>query len=263
MSVPGEDSDRPQKVNQDRYFSFLLDTPTTDAYTGDNVLLTSDKGDGDDMRIHYILNKRIRIYVLGVMDGHGLKGHLVTEYLAQQLPLRIQENMMKGLLSGSNISDIDDCDDGDAVLTSLISQTLNQSFRQVHDDALLNPTVPAGRSGTTCIVSVVVVVNNDDENDDCKRRVHVVTANVGDSSAFLCTQSTAAVIGRNNDKQVSDGSVTALTSKTVTQRDDERQRVETVMEESARDGEQVGTGYDRIDAVVTSFLIFEKCVFDF
>ena len=100
---------------------------------------------------------------MGVMDGHGLKGHIVTEYLAQQLPARIQEYLMAEYSSAL---------EGESAVTEMpftvssISDALSNSFRQAHEDALLNPNVPAGRSGTTCIVSVVIVSDDDDSSND-------------------------------------------------------------------------------------------------
>ena len=59
VSIAGTDPDRPSKVNQDAYFLFQGQN-----YVG-----------------------------VGVMDGHGLKGHELTSYLREQLPIRLQEQL--------------------------------------------------------------------------------------------------------------------------------------------------------------------------
>eukprot|EP00977_Amphora_coffeiformis_P024874 scaffold17426_cov170-Amphora_coffeaeformis.AAC.7 len=131
------------------------------------------------------------------MDGHGLKGHLVTQFMSQQLPKRIAEQLdnpcpkseweqkMKDLakfdMSGETES---------ATVDSMDHQTihsaLRHAFHQTHVDAMNTEGVPSGRSGTTCIACLI-----DDEY------IHV--AHVGDSRALRIRM---------------DGSCEALTTET-------------------------------------------------
>ena len=71
LSQGGSDPARPQKVNQDSYFMATL------------------MSQGDMAR-----NTMDRCYTCaGVLDGHGLKGHLVSQYFAQQLPLHLHQHL--------------------------------------------------------------------------------------------------------------------------------------------------------------------------
>jgi len=115
--IPGVDSNRPQKVNQDAYGSLCL----------------------------------------GVMDGHGLEGHLVTEYVAERLPLILSEQQQQ---QSELIQPVNDLEEqlvrlGKADLSTLPTDpkelALIHAFHQVHHMAMQNESIPAGRSGTTCI----------------------------------------------------------------------------------------------------------------
>lgn len=152
-SIPGIDPNRPQKVNQDA--SFIFEIPETD------------------------------ITCYGVMDGHGLKGHILTKYLAQQLPKRIEEELRR--MRGNN-KDNKEIDAGvlafEEKLETLanfqvpksplpIHQAVTRAFHSAHVDAIEDPSIPAGKAaGTTCIVCL---------RD--KEQLHV--AHVGDSRAIL------------------------------------------------------------------------------
>ena len=57
INIPGTDPDRPRQINQDALFGFEMDGHV----------------------------------VAGVMDGHGLKGHVVTQFLMRRLPERIRQ----------------------------------------------------------------------------------------------------------------------------------------------------------------------------
>jgi len=116
------------------------------------------------------------------MDGHGLKGHLVTHYMSQQLPKRIAEQLdksypqseweqkMKELAKFDADSDTESTAD-DKVDHQRIHSALRHAFHQTHVDAMNKEEVPAGRSGTTCIACII--------DDDY---IHV--ACVGDSRAL-------------------------------------------------------------------------------
>ena len=123
-SIAGSDSNRPQKVNQDA--SFVVELENYTCY--------------------------------GVMDGHGLKGHILTEYLSKQLPDRIEQELLQ-----------EQNDEEEELLDFLeklvrlanfelstpeteIHKALVRAFHRAHLDAMRNPEIPAGRSGTTCLV---------------------------------------------------------------------------------------------------------------
>lgn len=182
-SKVGSDPNRPQKVNQDAYF---------------------DQKFGE-------------YSCLGVMDGHGLKGHILTEYLAKQLPKRIEEELQRG---GDSTTGEDGRDDSvkefehqlktlanlDIPSTDdLVHGALIRAFHQAHVDAMQKTDIPAGRSGTTC----VVCIRNDESS-----MLHI--AYVGDSRAIL--------LQRDDDGDVP--TITALTTETTIHLQDERARIE-------------------------------------
>lgn len=171
-SVAGQDPDRAGKVNQDRYFHF-------EYYIEE---------EGEDQQI---------LHVLGVMDGHGRQGHLLTEFLKDQMPKVIQEELRSQLL---------DVPKSGRHFESAIEHALSTSFSEVQALAERTADVPAFRSGSTCVVCIV-----DDKNG------FVISANVGDSMAILGQWLTESI------------EVTKLTIPTVASRNDERNRVNEVM----------------------------------
>lgn len=173
-NIPGSDPDRPGKVNQDAFFCFRTDEET----------------------------------VVGVLDGHGREGHVLTEYLARRLPRRLRRAMEE------------ETDDDDPFAAA---------FAAAQRDAVENPDVPASRSGTTCVVCAVR------RRPDGTARIRA--SHVGDSRA-VC----AAVL--DDDDEENDGDVVvlrpddggngtlarlrvaALTREHVVARPEERRRVE-------------------------------------
>ena len=118
--IPGVDSNRPQKVNQDSFFC---------EQCADGSLL------------------------VGVLDGHGLKGHIVSQFIAEQLPTMMQQQLLSPSpyfeeqirrLAGQR-------EESMFRSKNLYEQAMIHAFHQVHHVATENATVPAGRSGTTCI----------------------------------------------------------------------------------------------------------------
>lgn len=120
------------------------------------------------------------------MDGHGLKGHLVTEYMSQQLVQRLAEQLenstpqveweekMKALCNFQVESNLEQEENH-----ARIHDSLRHAFHQTHVDAVNAMDVPAGRSGTTCIACLI---------DDS----HIHVAHVGDSRAILVRPTTAS-----------------------------------------------------------------------
>jgi serine/threonine protein phosphatase PrpC len=183
-TLAGTDPDRPQKVNQDGSFYF---------HTNNSI------------------GKPYSIIVFGVMDGHGLKGHELVQYLQEQLPVRITEYLhgvlqnpidtLKNTTPASNDVQQERLDQfkqdliklGHADPTELfiqhpqeprdmsstrIQQAIVDAFLSVQYDASQNPSVPSSRSGTTCICCVLV-------DDQMSGDIILYTATVGDSKAVL------------------------------------------------------------------------------
>lgn len=120
-AIPGVDSDRPSKVYQDSYFVQELKK---------------------DPQNHLLL---------GVLDGHGKHGHIVSKFCAKRLPLLLQTSrgpppseFLEQLQTFGKATHADSVDPK--------HQILIDAFHQVHYEAMQNPECPAGRSGTTCVV---------------------------------------------------------------------------------------------------------------
>jgi serine/threonine protein phosphatase PrpC len=139
--------------------------------------------------------------VVGVMDGHGVKGHEVTQFLQKQLPIRLQQCL--GLFLDGEFNRIQEADDefkdllerqrqdlldlanADPAELSVqdhqdpVARALKEGFLAAQLDARRNSTIPTGRSGTTCVVCAVV---------EHKDSIVVYTATVGDSGAILASR---------------------------------------------------------------------------
>lgn len=190
-TVGGSDPNRPQKVNQD-------------------ALFVCDDGLPNGMTC------------FGVMDGHGVKGHLVTQFLAKQLPRRIAQQLehaqpvaeweeeMRQLANFNVNTEVQDSTQGDASLQG-IHNALRHAFHQAHVDAMNEPNVPAGRSGTTCIVCVVDAT-------------HIHVAYVGDSRALQVRLPSSF----NDEKDSSSSSLwqTLATETTVSNSPQDAQRIQ-------------------------------------
>lgn len=163
----GSDPDRPNKVNQDACF------------VQENLA-----------NIPYLT-------LLGVMDGHGKQGHLLNSFLSQRLPQIIGDKF-------KSFGDQDYCDDDWTV--NEMGNILIESYEEVNEEARLDPNVPAGRSGTTCVSCIF---------DSRNGMLHV--ANVGDSRAIIGLQD-------DNDKKWI--TIEPLTVETTTKLELERERIE-------------------------------------
>ena len=197
-SIDGVDPNRPSKVNQDAFFQ---DT----------------------------FGEKCRYTCVGVMDGHGLKGHLLTSYLKEQLPLRVQQlvesngnlELDQELKEALQLFEAQLVEMGKAPpvetknhnnMSSKAHQLLlTRAFHLVHVDAMQNPNVPAGRTaGTTCIVALL---------DTCKNKLYL--AHVGDSRAIIL-----AIRKDDNNKNKPLELVAITTETTTTNLSEERRRVE-------------------------------------
>lgn len=190
-NIPGSDPDRPGKVNQDSHFSFIITHSSTPSTTKE-------------------------IFGAGVLDGHGKKGHVVSQFFKDKLPERL-------LISSDELLRNDDDDGG-----KIIPEVLVDVFEKSHEDAMQDPSVPAGRSGTTCVTCVVA-------SDDGQNIINLHVANVGDSRAILGYNKNMCNGGGDDDDLLKkeelkrpDGScwkVQPLSLETTTKRPREKDRI--------------------------------------
>jgi serine/threonine protein phosphatase PrpC len=222
-TIAGTDSDRPQKVNQDAFFSTSFVINTTSA---------------SHQKDYYVC--------AGVMDGHGLKGHVVTDFLAKQLPLCIQKQLhqpQRLLEWEEKVADLGNyyCqlqqqqqqqeENHDDVQHH--HQILINAFHQAHVQAMENPEVPAGRSGATCIACLV-------DKDDIR------VAYVGDSRAIRIFLT--GPLSRPETTIAASPMVQVLAAETTVQKmPTERARIEACIQKQQQQ-EQGGGGGIRIDA---------------
>jgi serine/threonine protein phosphatase PrpC len=168
VSIGGTDPDRPGKVNQDGYFL-------------DRIAVVGAEEGRDEQYMT----------LFGIMDGHGLKGHVLVDYLKTQIPHRLRQCMK--LLGQGEEEECLSQEEEEQVETfvgkmkslgnfhekvppseNAIETALAKAFILSHVDACQDVKVPAGRSGTTCIVCVI---------DETKRKIY--TAHVGDSRGIM------------------------------------------------------------------------------
>lgn len=207
----GSDPDRPTKVNQDAYF------------VRDELLSA-----GQQQQRQQQQNNSLKL--VGVLDGHGKKGHELNSFLSQRLPALIEEKI------SSLPSYEQDCRDDNYDLPAVaIEKILIEAYEEVNEEARLDPKTPAGRSGTTCVTCIL----------DSKNGI-IYTANVGDSRAILGIQNTNVGSSDStstsrfdtsgdddnnnvNAKSVKDQekwNVQALTVESTVKREEERTRIE-------------------------------------
>lgn len=217
FSQVGSDPKRPQKVNQDAYFR------------------CSYRGASDEKSS----NSAPLFTCAGVLDGHGLKGHLVSQYLAQQLPLQLKNqleiNLQKSLVlvqhsetaatmavEAANVT-VEELEQKLVALGGLstlevscehqspISKALVKAFHSVHQAAMQDESIPAGRNGATCVVILL---------DHIREEIYV--ANVGDSRAI---QIKIALDTKEENNKHSFW-VNQLTEETTIKLEQERNRIE-------------------------------------
>jgi len=217
-SNTGSDPARPQKVNQDAYF--FNNKTISNALVGPSYTC------------------------MGVLDGHGLKGHVVSTFLSQQLPDLFQFHLERLLRSDNNggFSGGTDADDSEILKQlvdledtleqlgglsrdeimgsnrSFVQQALICAFHSAHAAATNNPEVPAGRNGATCIM---VAVDRDSHSDDVL--LHV--AHVGDSRVIHVEIGDSGNNNNNNNNN-NNIKVSQLSSETTIRMEIERRRIE-------------------------------------
>lgn len=170
FNIPGVDWQRPGKVNQDAHFVRQLHV------------------DGDDGKSDYTL--------LGVLDGHGKAGHDVSSFAAANLPREIHAQLSaQDPVLAQDVADFEtraiqrlggfkSLHEYKSACT-LEQRCLVNAFHTVHYNAMVDESVRAGRSGTTCVACLI-----DNASREC------AVAYVGDSRAICfgpdCAVSTIA-----------------------------------------------------------------------
>ena len=142
-SLAGSDPDRPSKVNQDAFFHQELDNGSI---------------------------------AFGVLDGHGLQGHILTRFLSLAFPSILNNCMATDYQPTIQLQEYQQqlINIGKDTNTANYPHFLCQAFHLGHFSAMQHPNVPAGRSGTTCLVGVL-------------KGTHLEMCHVGDSRAILMT----------------------------------------------------------------------------
>ncbi len=97
--------------------------------------------------------------LIGVCDGHGLYGHLVSSYLISTLPQYLNTTLIKDSLTPSS------------PLSSL-TQTITQSFIKIDNDLTTTSQIDTTFSGSTCVTTII-------------SPSRIICANTGDSRAVL------------------------------------------------------------------------------
>jgi Protein phosphatase 2C len=216
-SLAGTDPDRPQKVNQDGCFVLPQGTGSS---SSSSSCSKQQRGQTEAHDHHTV------VQVICAMDGHGLQGHVVVQYLHRQLARIVSHRLgLYDTTTNTNDNDNDDGDDDDATESSetlvdsqdridrqvqeletwgrwnrteeqqqqhdggnaesnrmVVVEALIDSFLVAQRSAQDNPSIPSGRSGTTCILATVLAATHDTSSSSSS--LDVVTATVGDSHAI-------------------------------------------------------------------------------
>ena len=197
QSVGGWDPNRPSKVNQDAYFHHH-----SYYYHDNNNNITASE---DCTEKKQVPPPKYGWSFWGVLDGHGPKAERLTAYLASIFPSLLEQQYCSNhhysfplpptdrdyyhsLMKQDSKTNTNDNDKNNNIQYPKwfdtweppeASHPLVRAFHQAHRQAMEEPTVRAGRCGTTCVV--VAVVTND--NTSFQPRAEV--AYVGDSRAIL------------------------------------------------------------------------------
>jgi len=164
--------------------------------------------------------------LLGVLDGHGAEGHVYAQYVAENLPKLLEQELklpkfdpppgtLGDLIANADSkpsSDSKEEDNAEPPALPSAQNALVNAFHRVHEAAIQDPNIPSDTSGTTCIVLIV-----EDEY------VHV--GYVGDSRAIVID-----VVERPNDKNdkmtaTVTGITTWATEMTANNMPSERERI--------------------------------------
>jgi Protein phosphatase 2C len=196
-TLAGTDPDRPQKVNQDGYFVLQGSTSKpqlNDDHKSDNVRVICAM-DGHGRKGHVvvqylqrqlarIVSHRLGLYATTTTDnisnGHDDSTESDSETLwDDDSPDRINRQIQDLTTWGHWNRTEEERDDGNNSESNavVVGKALMDSFLAAQRSAQDNPSIPSGRSGTTCILATVLATTNDTTLD-------VYTATVGDSHAI-------------------------------------------------------------------------------
>lgn len=103
----------------------------------------------------------LNLFLYGVCDGHGFYGHLVSEYIKNNLPIILYNNLCLNMEKDTNIN----------VNNGLLYKSIKDSFLQTENKLINNSKINLDFSGSTCIA---ILFNNNE----------IIVANVGDSRAI-------------------------------------------------------------------------------
>ncbi|CAG9310040.1 unnamed protein product [Blepharisma stoltei] len=102
--------------------------------------------------------------LLGVLDGHGIEGHLVSNFIKRVLPIEIESNSPPEVITNSHIPTEE--------LHSKLKESITKGFLAANVDLSQNKTIDSKFSGTT--VNLVLI-----------RGKFCICANAGDSRAII------------------------------------------------------------------------------
>ena len=130
--------------------------------------LSKDKINQDDEFTVMNFAKMDNSYLLGVLDGHGVNGHLVSNNVKRHYLINIEQCVIKSLAKKSSFKE----KNIDSIVSSLIKQNVFfESFKMTNED-LEKCFFDISSSGTT--LNTVFLLGN-----------HLICSNVGDSRAIL------------------------------------------------------------------------------
>lgn len=165
-SIAGYDPDSPGKVNQDACFHFATS-------------MKSNNYSNAQPKQQYTQALSSPLFICGgVLDGHGKKGHVLNQFLGYQVPRILEKKLHDAYYTVTTHENTTTSNNNSSSSSSsILEDILIDTFHEAHNAARRNDTVPAARSGTTCVTCIVDTTSG-----------VVYTANVGDSRAILFFQ---------------------------------------------------------------------------
>ena len=119
-----------------------------------------EKPNQDNYFIFKNLNNDKNILYMGICDGHGIYGKEVSSFISQNLPKKLNENIIKSKIN-INKENI-----------SLISKIIKNVFIDINKSLILNKNIDTSKSGSTCC-SIIL------------SQKKIISINLGDSRCIL------------------------------------------------------------------------------
>jgi serine/threonine protein phosphatase PrpC len=177
-----------EQINQDRSFVLspytIWETPTK-TNTNNNDTKKNDNNDKHDKNGVIKNQNNVPSQMMGVMDGHGTKGEIVSEYGIHEVYKRLSKLLQTRLLIAAEAEqpkgekeDVEkDVERTSTTTTTMTEEETNEIIRDSLSQVFLsiNATIPTNGQGG-CTASIAFRYAN-----------HVHFANVGDSRVFLVT----------------------------------------------------------------------------